>query len=258
VYTTGADFAKSKGGTKAGAIGYGVSPSSTASAKGYIFAAKNVGMTEGYLNTSLPFGSVDVSAIALELKNTGTDNLWLPLDENTNFAIIAGVKQAGANMKAILSATGYGQALLNDPTAVQAAQGTYFSPVAAPVELNSPATQNFTGTLSKYANYHGIPDFSWYTGWLSADLMLYGLQGAGVNPTRNSFMSYLHTVASYTGGGLLPGTGANLTLAQFGQALPTQCGYQTQLMGTTFVPQNNGQPLCGNLLPNSNQIGPTG
>ena len=88
-----------------------------------------MGLKKGYLNTSLPFGSVDVTAIALSIKNSGSDGLWLPLDENTNFAIISAAKQAGANLKVVESATGYGQALLNDPTAVQTAQGVYFTPV---------------------------------------------------------------------------------------------------------------------------------
>ncbi len=251
-YDTIPTFMKQKGVTTAASVGYGVSPSSSASATGFIFGAEYVGLKKGYLNTSLPFGSVDVTALALGIKSTNSDGLWLPLDENTNFAIITAAKQAGANLKVVDSATGYGQALLNEPTAVQTAQGVYFLPAGQPVEANTPATQNFTGALSKYAHYTGLPDFSWYTGWLGADLMIYGLQGAGHNPTRASFTSYLHGVSHYDANGLTPG--ANLTLAAFGTALPTLCGYLTQLEGTKFNPINNGQPLCGKLIPNSNQL----
>jgi branched-chain amino acid transport system substrate-binding protein len=251
-YTTLVNFTKSLGGTKTASVGYGVSPSSSASATGWIFAGNYVGMTKGYLNTSLPFGSVDVTAIALSIKNSGADNLWMPLDENTNFAIINATKQAGAPLKVIISATGYGQALLDDKTAVQTAQGVYFLPAGQPVENNDPATTNFTGALKTYANYSGLPDFSWYTGWLSADLMIYGLQGAGQNPTRTTFMNYLHSVSKYTAGGMVPG--ANLTLAAFGTALPTACEWMTKLVGNQFQPENNGQLICGNLIPNSNQL----
>jgi ABC-type branched-subunit amino acid transport system substrate-binding protein len=209
-------------------------------------------LKEGYLNTSLPFGTVDVSAIALSLKNSGSDGLYMPLDENTNFAIINAAEQAGVTLKVVESATGYGQALLDDPTALTTAQGVYFPPVGQPVEANTAATQNFTGALAKYAHYTGIPDFGWYSGWLGADLMIYGLEGAGVNPTRTSFMSYLHSVASYTAGGLV--VPANLTLAAFGTAAPQSCGYLTKLQGKVFVPVNNGQPVCGTLIPNSNQL----
>jgi ABC-type branched-subunit amino acid transport system substrate-binding protein len=217
-----------------------------------VFASQYVGLKKGYLNTSLPFGSVDVTSLALSIKNSGTDGLYLPLDENTNFAILSASKQAGANLKVVESATGYGQALLDDSTAVQTAQGTYFATVGQPVEANTPATQNFTGALAKYAHYQGIPDFGWYTGWLGTDLMIYGLQGAGHNPTRTSFTDYLHTVSHYTANGLV--VPANLTLAAFGSALPTECGYLTKLQGNAFATVNNGQPLCGNLIPNSNQL----
>ena len=251
-YTGAPNFFKQNGVTTVAAVGYGVSPSSTAAATGFIFGSEYVGLKKGYLNTSLPFGSVDVSSIALSLKNSGSNGLYMPLDENTNFAIISAAKQAGANLKVIESATGYGQALLDDPTALATANGVYFPPVGQPVEANTPATQNFTGALAKYAHYTGIPDFGWYSGWLGADLMLYGLAGAGQNPTRASFMSYLHSVSSYTANGLV--VPANLTLADFGTAPPQECGYLTQLQGSKFVPVNNGQPICGNLIPNSNQL----
>ena len=231
-YTTIPTFMKQNGVATVASVGYGVSPSSSASATGFIFASEQVGLKKGYLNTSLPFGSVDVTAIALSIKNSGTDGMWLPLDENTNFAIISAAKQAGATLKVVDSATGYGQALLNDPTAVQSAQGVYFTPVGQPVEANTPATQNFTGALKTYAHYTGIPDFGWYTGWLGADLMIYGLQGAGRNPTRASFTSYLHGVSAYNANALI--NPANLTLAAFGTALPQLCGYLTKLQGTSF------------------------
>ncbi len=97
-----------------------------------------------------------------------------------------------------------------------------------------------------------LPDFGWYTGWLGADLAIYGLKGAGQNPTRASFTNYLHSVSSYNANGLV--NPANLTLAAFGTALPTLCSYLTKLQGTKFLPVNNGQPLYGTLIPNSNQL----
>ena len=49
-----------------------------------------------------------------------------------------------------------------------------------------------------------VPDYGQVEGWLSADLMISGLQLAGANPTRTSFIDGLRTDTSYTGGGLLP------------------------------------------------------
>src|SRR4029077_62913 len=98
----------------------------------------------------------------------------------------------------------------------------------------------------------GVPDFQWYTGWLSADLMIKGLQVGGQNPTRTSFIANLHQVTSYDGAGLLARP-SNLSLANFGQAPQQLCLWYAILQGTKFVIANNGQPECGTLIPNSNQ-----
>jgi branched-chain amino acid transport system substrate-binding protein len=250
----GALFIKQQGGDVTSAFGYGESPSSTAAAKGYMLAAKSVGMNAAYLNTSIPFGSVATGPIALAMKGANVDSAYLPMDNNTNFALVTAAKQAGVNLKVAVSATGYGQSLLDDSAAVQAADGSYFLSLAAPVELNNAATKNFQSALAQYAHFTGVPGFDYYQGWLSADLMIKGLEVAGQNPTRTSFETGLHGVTNYDAGGLLP-TADNFSLSLFGQLPQTQCDYYLQLKGTTFVPvPADGKPFCGQLLPNSNQL----
>jgi branched-chain amino acid transport system substrate-binding protein len=252
-YTTLPNFMKAHGATTVAAVSYGVSPSSTASAKGFIFASQQSGLKNGYLNTSLPFGSINVAALALSLKSSGSDGLWLPLDANSNFAILTAARQAGANIKVPVSATGYGQALLDDVSAVQAMQGSYLLTTGAPVELHNTATTSFQAALAKYENFSGVPDFGWYEGWYGADLMIKGLQMAGPNPTRSSFIDQLHTVTNYDAGGLLPP--ADLTLAHFGQPVAKQCSWYVQLKGKSFVPvPSDGSVSCGTLVPNSAQL----
>jgi len=247
-YTTFANFTKAHGGKKCGAVGYGISPSSQAAASGYLFACQKAGLQKAYLNNTLPFGSVNVTTLVLQLKAAGVDSLYLPLDENTNFAIMTALKQAGVNMKVILNATGYGQALITDTSAVPDAQGAWFSPTGTPVELKTPATTAFQAALAKYAHYTGVPDFSWYEGWGGADLMIKGLELAGKNPTQAGFITALHKVTNYNLGGLE--APVNLTLAHFGKAPKQLCGYVAEFKGDTFV---NSQQICGNLLPNSDQ-----
>ena len=251
-YTQPAQLMKQAGVTSIATFGYGVSPSSSDAAKGAAFAAKYVGIKVGYLNTSLPFGTVDVTALSLAMKQAHVDGVDMAMDENTNFAILTSAKQSGITFKVAISATGYGQTLLNDPSAVQAGQGVYFPPVAAPVELKTPATMAMQAAFAKYASYTGIPDFQWYEGWLSADLMIKGLQVAGTNPTRSSFISSLHQVSNYDGGGLLAAP-VSFSLATFGQAAPTLCGWYAILQGSQFLIANGGKAVCGTLIPNSNQ-----
>jgi ABC-type branched-subunit amino acid transport system substrate-binding protein len=249
-YDAEALFMKQQGVTKVSSFGYGDSPSSTAAAKGFVVAAESVGLQNGYLNTAIPFGSVNVTPIALSMHNAGVDAAYMPLDDNTNFAILTAARQAGVHLKVALSATGYGQALLDDTSALPSADGTYFSTVGVPVEVKTSATQAFQSALAQYAHFTGVPGFDWYEGWSSTDLMLKGLSLAGQNPTRSSFINNLHTVTNYDANGLL--SPANLTLAQFGKVPQTLCGWQVQLQGNKFVPvPADGKPLCGTLVPNS-------
>ena len=252
-YTQPATLMKQTGVTTVAAFGYGESPSSSAAAKGFAFSAKYVGLTVGYLNSSLPFGTVDTAPLALTMKQNGINGVSMEMDENTNFAILTAAKQAGVDMKVAISATGYGQSLLNDPSAVRDGQGTYFPPVAAPVELKSQATQTMQAAFAKYAGFTGVPDFDWYEGWLGTDLMIEGLQVAGTNPTRSAFITNLRQVTNYTGGGLLPAP-VSYSLSSFGQAPQTLCGWYTILQASQFMVINGGKPVCGTLIPNSNQL----
>ena len=179
-------------------------------------SCQKAGLTNAFLNNTLPFGSVNVTTLPLQLKAANVDTLYLPLDENTNFAIMTALKQAGLNLKVILNATGYGQALISDTSAVPDAQGAWFSPTGVPVELKTPATKAFQAALAKYAHYTGVPDFSWYEGWGGADLMIQGLEKAGKNPTQSGAIKGLQKLTAYELGGLE--SPVNLSLSHFGEA----------------------------------------
>ena len=250
-YTGLANFVKQHGGSNLACLGYGISPSSSSAAKGCHLSAMHEGLRSGYLNTSIPFGSVDMGSVALGMTSAGSDSVYLAMDNNTNFAVIAAAKQAGINLKVVVAATGYGQTLLDDPSAVSTGQGAYFVTAGAPIELNTAATRQFKSALAKYEGFTGIPGFDWYEGWQDADLVIRGLQAAGKNPTRQSFIDNLHKVTGWDAGGLLPAP-VDFSLAHFGKAAPQTCGWYVTLRGTRFVPvPANGKPVCGNLIPNS-------
>jgi hypothetical protein len=153
-----------------------------------------------------------------------------------------------------ISATGYGQTLLDSAAAVAAAQGTYFLVIGGrPVELHTPATDAFQAALAKYAHFTGVPGYGYYGGWEGADLMIAGLEKSGQNPTRTSFLDAVHQMNHYDAGGL--NVAQNLTLDQFGKAQSPLCGWFVQLEGSKFVPvPSNGDMTCGTPLPNSDQL----
>ena len=58
-----------------------------------------------------------------------------------------------------------------------------------PVELkDEPATKQFQADLKKYAGLTGVPDYGTYTGYIACDMAITGLEQAGKNPTRKSFV----------------------------------------------------------------------
>ncbi|HET6874745.1 MAG TPA: ABC transporter substrate-binding protein, partial [Acidimicrobiales bacterium] len=248
-----AQFFKAHGATKVGAVGYQISPSSAMAAKGFNFAARYVGLEAPYLNTSIPFGSVDLTSASLAEKAAGVNGLFLDMDYNTNLAALTQAKQAGVDVKVAFLLTGYDQNLLNDPTAVHNAQGAYFYTAGAPIELNTAATRNFTSALAKYEGIHGVPGFDIYEGWQDADLFIRGLQVTGGQLTRSRFISELQKVTDWDAGGLLASP-RDFTPAAFGQPEQRSCEWIVQLQGNRFVPvPANGQLTCGTLIPNSNQ-----
>ena len=129
-------MAKKLGATKIGSVGYGVSPSSSGVAKDtQKYAAPASGLEPVYLNTAVDFGTTDVGPIVLGLKNAGADAVYLPLDGNTNLAIVQGLQQNGVKMKAVLMASGYGQDMLDSPITKTLDSADVVSQVYKPAEL---------------------------------------------------------------------------------------------------------------------------
>jgi branched-chain amino acid transport system substrate-binding protein len=101
--------------------------------------------------------------------------------------------------------------------------------------------------LKQYTGFKGgIPSLNIVFGYLSADLMIQGLQMAGANPTRAAFISQLRGVSSYNAGGLLA---SPVTFTNFGTVdmLPTtSCAYFVQIEGSKYIPvPADGSPICG-------------
>jgi len=256
VYTNTADAYKKLGATKLGALGYGVSPSSSAAASNFIkYAAPAAGLKGAYLNTTVPFGSVDVGPLVLAMKNAGVDGVSLPLDQNTNFAVIQAAQQQGLQLKAAVLATGYGQNLLNQPVAKTIGPEILFPPPGTPFEHKTAATKKFQSDLKKYENVTGVPEFGHYEGYMAADLVIKGLQAAGKTPTRQGFLDGIHNLGTYDGAGLACQP-IDVSLANYGKPAQTSCGWLMQVKNGKFVPfPANGKPSKGKLIQASVQGG---
>jgi branched-chain amino acid transport system substrate-binding protein len=245
---TATNVMKKLGVKKVAAIGYGVSPSSSETARATVqYAAKASGLKPGYLNNSVDFGSTDVGPIVLGIKNSGSDGVYLPLDSNTNFAVISGLQQNGVPMKATISATGYSQDLLDQPIAKTISPHDVLQSSYKPVELNDPAVKKFVSNLKKYAGVTGVPNYGVYTGYITCDMVITGLQNAGKNPTRKSFVDGLRNANNgiYDSAGLTCKP-IDLSYAHYGKISSTPgCIYYVTVKNGKFVPYNGGKPITG-------------
>jgi len=248
IFTNGTDVAKKLGATKIGSVGYGVSPSSSGVAKDtQKYAAPASGLKPVYLNTALEFGTTDIGPVVLGLKNAGANAVYLPLDGNTNLAIAQGLQQNGVPMKAVLMASGYGQAMLDSPITKTLNSVDVVSQVYKPAELkNDPAVKQLRADLKK-AGISGVPDYGAYTGYIACDLAITGLQQAGKNPTRQGFIDGLHKLGTYNGANLTCQP-VDISLKNFGKTPAKSCQYFVTFKNGKFVVMNNGKPIIGSMV----------
>jgi ABC-type branched-subunit amino acid transport system substrate-binding protein len=239
---------KQMGVKKVAAVGYGVSPSSSESAKATeTYGAKAVGLQSGYLNTTLPFGGTDVGPVVLGIKNSGSDGLYLPLDSDTNFAIVQALQQNNVKMKANVLATGYSQDLLDQPIVNTIQPTDVMFTTYRPVELGGKAIKEFQANLKKYSGLSGVPDYGTYTGYIACDMMIKGLAAAGKTPTRQGFIDGVRGLNQYDGAGLTCAP-IDVSKQNFGKIAPTSCSWFVNIKNGKFNVLNGGKPYTGKLV----------
>jgi ABC-type branched-subunit amino acid transport system substrate-binding protein len=249
VSSTMGEYWKSIGGTKAAVVGFDTLSSSSA-ALAAVQSAEKAGLERGYVNVRVAFGTKDVGPLVLGIKESGADVLYLPVTPETAFAVVAGLKQAGVELKSVLLATGYGGDLLKSEPAVQAAQGLGFVTPTAPVEVPTEGGQKMVEALEKHAGSTAeLPTFSEMMGWLSTDLLLHGLEKAGCDASRQELIDALRASKDWTAGGLHP---EPLDFSAYGDIAGGQgvgnCFYVSILKDRKFEPDPKARPACGELL----------
>lgn len=238
--TTGLYF-KSVGGTRVAALANN-SPSAKLSVEANLKSSEAAGMTRGYVNTSIPFGSTDVGPIVLGIIRSKADVVLMAINPDTAFAAVAGLRQAGYKTKAVLTSTGYGADLLESAPAVQAAQGVTFLTGWAPTELKTKATERLSAAIKAQGVSSGVPAFNQSLGWLTTDLFLHALDKAGCDASQATLISTLRDDTTWNADGLYQAT------FDFHKAAPDKsCLYFLRLKGRAFVPEPN-TPICGGII----------
>jgi ABC-type branched-subunit amino acid transport system substrate-binding protein len=241
------NIVKKYGGTVVGSYGYGISPSAVRSATGFAESTQRQGLKVGVLDTSVPYGSVDFSTEALAAKQKGVNVIWPSMDDNSDFALVTALKQAGVKLKTVILPTGYEPSVVKSPSWADL-QGAYFFSGFRPLSLPNAGTKQIASALQKYEHRppSEFPTYDVYESWVGADLMIKGLELAGKNPTKAGVIKALRGVTSYDANGLLPVPINYSTI--FGHDEPKNCQWILQAKKSGFV-LTSQQPVCGSDIP---------
>ncbi|MGP0029402.1 MAG: ABC transporter substrate-binding protein [Acidimicrobiales bacterium] len=198
--------------------------------------------------TIVPLGSVNFTAFALSFKQDGCNAAECACVLSSSLAMATALHQAGLNKVKIVFAAGPTQQIFQNAEDEAAAQGAYFPGVVSSPTYSNAASLAFLAQLKKYDPSYtgGLPDLGEGDGWPVANLMVEGLQQAGKNPTRASFIANLRKVSAWTDSGLATGP---ISFVHFGQNPPTQCFSYVQFVGDKYVAfPKSGKSFCGTIL----------
>ena len=218
---------KTVGATKLALLAYANSPAGAAVVAAYSKAAAAVGLQVVYVNKALPVPVTGLSTLAIAIKNSGADMVSAPLATADTFAIANATKAQGANLKANIITSVYGNSLTENATTAAAANGVTLS---LPYNVTGTAGKAVEDSVHKYTSYQGVPSMGVFYGWVMADLAIEGLKKAGQNPTRETFLAALHGTTAYTAGGL----GQPVDLAQAKQGTYSTSGAGNCLYAVKF------------------------
>jgi branched-chain amino acid transport system substrate-binding protein len=199
--------------------------------------------------TVVPIGGVNFTAFALSFKKEGCDTAESANVLSSSLAMATVLKQADVPNLKIVFAAGPSESILTNPQEEMAAEGAYFSGVGSSPTYDNAAGQAFLANLRLYDTAYkgGVPDLAEGDGWPVADLMVKGLQVAGSDPTRQSFITNLRNVTDWTDSGL---AAAPINFVHFGQNPPEQCFTYVQLVNGKYVAfPSDGKPFCGTIMP---------
>jgi ABC-type branched-subunit amino acid transport system substrate-binding protein len=241
-------FFKMQGVTTVGSVGYSISPLSSESAKAAIASSESVGLKKGYLNASFPFGSTDVGPVVLAMKSAGVDGFTAATDPNTAFALVTGLKQAGANIKVATFPTGYGGDLTQaGPGALNAAQGVYFSLGYEPIEMQTAATKQFVSDLAA-SGTSTEPTYAMYNGYVSIGLLVRALKADNGSTSKGDLTTALSGIHDWDALGLFGGRKLDINDRDTIAGGVDNCSWFTKLNGNKFDLVKGADPICGKTL----------
>jgi ABC-type branched-subunit amino acid transport system substrate-binding protein len=184
---------------------------------------------------------INFASLGQKIKDSGADVLIGSVTGSSFGQAVLAARGARADLKVILSPAGYDERMLDVFKGIIA--GAYFVADFLPFEASRPAHREFLDAMQRYApETQPAAQQAALSGWISADIMVRGLQVSGDCPTRAGFISALRAVRGYTADGLL--TQPIDFRADFGKLTRCLAFVQVSPDGTRFDPIDP-LPRCG-------------
>lgn len=244
--TTFGEYVKQAGGTKAFLVDDGAGTGSLGDALELSMQSQGITVV-GQEPFSASVGSA--SRLADRIAASGADVLLGGILGPSFAPVVQAVNAARLPLKAILGISGYDSGLLREFGTGLAGMSVYLPYL--PFESNVPAIEKFRAALLNHTPQLAETDTeAAIQAYISADLMVRGLEAAGPCPTRGSFVAGLRAVSDYDAGGLLPGT-VDME-KDFGVISPCYFFVKVDPAGQQFVPQRvagtDNPSWCGERL----------
>jgi branched-chain amino acid transport system substrate-binding protein len=246
-------FLKSKGATSVASVG-AAAPSAQIIAKNVQASATAAGLKDAYLNTTVPLSqTAGFDPIAQAIKASGADALTMSQGTAADLGLLSAIQQAGLHLKVILVLPPVAATSITSAQVTSEMQNTWSAWPMDPLLNPTAANKVITDALAKYGHSTAQPDQDELAAWAAADAIIKGLQLAGPNPTRATFLAKLKGLTGYDGGGVSL-TPVNIGAA-FGAgaqdtgAAPDACIAVSQFSGSKY---GSSTTVCGGLVPNSN------
>jgi ABC-type branched-subunit amino acid transport system substrate-binding protein len=241
--TTFGVYAKSQGGTKAVVLRNGLAA---------ISASIGNDLAASFASQGIPYQVMEYSPTATSLQRIGQDIRESGADiiagaiDGPDFAdVLVAARNAGADIKVPLATSGYSQELVTEHGQDIAGMTIYL--VWLPFQADTAAHRQYLDDMALYAPgvlepKQEVP----YASYITADLLVRGLEVAGPCPTREGFISALQAVTDFDGGGLLPGP--TDVGESHGQISVCYTFVQVDADGTDFELVPGAEQLCGERL----------
>jgi ABC-type branched-subunit amino acid transport system substrate-binding protein len=225
-------MAREIGAEQVGVLAYGTSAQSVECGEGYIAAFEKYPTAEVvFRDTSLNFGVPDLSGEVAEMKDAGVDLVFTCMDQN-GVNTLANDMNKGDLDAVLYLPNGYDQEVAAEFADVF--EGSYVGIQFWPFEVTEDRPEAMDDYFEWMEKSGGATNEISMAGWISADMFVTGLRGAGPSFTRQGVIDYINTLDDFDAGGIHSGVDWTIQHTEEG---PESCFSVLKIVDGAFEPQ---------------------